>query len=61
VHFQGNEAADALLSNAQQAHKLLGYPRVPSGQLLEWIADWIRRGQPTLSKPTHFETRDGSF
>jgi hypothetical protein len=30
-------------------------------QLIEWTADWVRRGGATLGKPTHFESRDGSF
>jgi hypothetical protein len=34
---------------------------VPVGQLLVWIADWLRRGEATLGKPTHFEVRDGKF
>jgi hypothetical protein len=29
--------------------------------MIRWIADWLRRGGPTLNKPTHFEVRDGKF
>jgi nucleoside-diphosphate-sugar epimerase len=61
VRFQGSEAADALLSNGQLGHRLFGYPRVGAGQLIAWVADWLRRGGPTLGKPTHFEVRDGRF
>jgi nucleoside-diphosphate-sugar epimerase len=61
VTFTGTEAPDALLSNGQLGHRLFGYPRVPAGQLVEWVADWLRRGGTTLDKPTHFEVRDGSF
>jgi nucleoside-diphosphate-sugar epimerase len=61
VRFQGTEAADALLSNGQLGHRLFGYPRVGAGQMIRWIADWLRRGGPTLGKPTHFEVRDGKF
>jgi nucleoside-diphosphate-sugar epimerase len=61
VCFQGSEAVDALLSNGQLGHRLFGYPRVAAGQLIRWIADWLRRGGPTLGKPTHFEVRDGRF
>jgi nucleoside-diphosphate-sugar epimerase len=61
VTFRGVEAADALLSNAQRAHQLLGYPRVPALQLIEWVADWVRRGGASLDRPTHFETRDGAY
>jgi nucleoside-diphosphate-sugar epimerase len=59
--FRGIESADALLSNGQQGHQLFGYPRVPARHLVEWVADWVRRGGVSLDKPTHFETRDGAF
>jgi hypothetical protein len=61
VCFTGSEAADALLSNGQLAHRLFGYPRVPAQQMIEWMAAWLRHGGPTLGKPTHFEVRDGKF
>jgi hypothetical protein len=61
VCFEGAEADDALLSNSQRAVRLFGYPRVGVGRLVEWIADWVRRGGEDLGKPTHFENRDGSF
>jgi nucleoside-diphosphate-sugar epimerase len=57
----GEEAADALLSNAQAAHHLLGYPTVPIAQVVEWAADWLQRGGATLGKPTGFAVRDGRF
>ncbi len=59
--FEGTEAPDALLSNGQLGHQLFGYPRVTAEQMIAWIADWVRRGGPTLGKPTHFESRDGRF
>ena len=61
VQFEGDEAPDALLSNGQRAHRLFGYPRVPTEQLLRWIAEWLQRGGPTHGKPTHFEVRDGKY
>jgi nucleoside-diphosphate-sugar epimerase len=59
--FQGHEASDALLSNGQLGHRLFGYPRVSAQQMILWIADWVRRGGPSLGKPTHFEVRDGKY
>ncbi len=59
--FTGEEATSALLSNAQKAHALFGYPSVPLQTVMQWVAQWVRSGKPTLSKPTHFETRDGRF
>jgi nucleoside-diphosphate-sugar epimerase len=61
VTFTGAEAPDALLSNGQLGQQLFGYPRVGVRQMMTWIADWVKRGGPTLDKPTHFESRDGRF
>lgn len=61
VSFTGRESPDALLSNGQLGHRLFGYPRVSIAQVIEWTADWVRRGGECLDKPTHFETRDGKF
>ncbi|HXI40586.1 MAG TPA: NAD-dependent epimerase/dehydratase family protein [Bryobacteraceae bacterium] len=57
----GVESETALLSNAARCHKLFGYPTVTVEQMIEWVAEWIGMGGATLSKPTHFETRDGRF
>ena len=61
VTIRGTEAPDALLSNAQSCHRLIGYPRITTPQMLEWIAAWIDRGGESLDKPTHFEARDGKY
>ena len=57
----GQEQPTALLNNARRAHEAFGYPRVPLGCLIGWVADWVRAGGPTLSKPTKFQVRDGKF
>lgn len=57
----GQEAADALLSNATRSVVTLGAPFVSEGDLIEWAAQWIQRGGATLGKPTHYESRDGRF
>jgi nucleoside-diphosphate-sugar epimerase len=59
--LEGQEAPTALLSDAARCHRLLGFPSVTAGQMIEWTADWIRMGGATLDKPTHFEIRDGRF
>ena len=59
--FEGAESDDALLSNARKSHELFGPPRVRAEQIIDWMADWIRRGGTTLAKPTHFEERVGHF
>ena len=59
--FTGEEAPDALLSNASLAHSLFGPPSVTTDTLIEWVAEWLLAGQPLLGKPTHFEERTGAF
>lgn len=61
VRFRGEESPSALLSDAGTAFRLFGPPRVPADRLIRWVADWIARGGPTLSAPTHFEASDGRF
>lgn len=59
--FTGKESPTALLSAARRAFRLLNQPSVPAQRLIEWVADWVKRDQPLLNKPTHFESRDGRF
>jgi nucleoside-diphosphate-sugar epimerase len=59
--FNREPAATALLSNAAKAYARYGRPRVELKQLIEWTADWLRRGGKTWNKPTHFQARDGQF
>ena len=59
--FSGTEAPTAWLINTTESARLFGYPRVPLARLIDWTANWIAQGQPTLGKPTHYGTRDGAF
>jgi nucleoside-diphosphate-sugar epimerase len=59
--FTGSEAPDGWLVNCAEAMRLFGYPGVPLIKLVDWTADWIARGLPSLGKDTHFDTRDGNF
>ena len=61
VTFSGSEGGAAFLNNAQRCFNLFGYPRVTLAQVIDWTADWVSRGNKTLGKPTHFETRDGKY
>jgi nucleoside-diphosphate-sugar epimerase len=61
VRFDGKESGDALLSNAQKSYELFGRLRIHPPQMMDWIADWVKRGGATLAKPTHFEERAGKF
>jgi hypothetical protein len=29
--------------------------------MLDWTADWVARGGPSLGKETHFAVRDGKY
>ena len=57
----GQEAPTAWLEDTRESQRLFGKPRVPLDQMIDWVADWIERGQPSLGKPTHFSTRDGKY
>ena len=59
--FEGTEAPTAWLVNTLEAARLFGYPAVPLGALIEWTADWVGRGMPSLGKETHYEAREGAF
>lgn len=57
----GQEAPTALFSDARAGLAALGPLRVSEDQLIEWVADWVKRGGRSLNKPTHFEVRSGKF
>jgi nucleoside-diphosphate-sugar epimerase len=59
--FLGSERPDALLSNGEMGHQRYGTPMVSLGQMMKWIANWLKSGGSTLNKPTHFQARDGKF
>jgi nucleoside-diphosphate-sugar epimerase len=60
-NLMGSEQPDALLSNAQRAYALMGYPSVPLMRVVEWVAQWVIDGGEVLDKPTQFQVRDGQF
>jgi nucleoside-diphosphate-sugar epimerase len=59
--FTGTEAPDALLSNAARSIALFGPPTISLETMLDWTAEWLRRGGRLLDKPTRFEEREGRF
>jgi len=59
--FTGVEAPDAWLVNTAEAMRLFGHPLVPLAKLVDWTADWVARGMPSLGKDTHYNARDGEF
>ena len=61
VRFTGAEPGTALLSDARRGLEALGPLRVGAERLIEWVADWVRRGGRSLGKPTRYERADGRF
>jgi nucleoside-diphosphate-sugar epimerase len=61
VRYTGQEAPTAWLLDTRQAQALFGEPRVGITAMIDWVADWVQRGGPSLGKPTHFSTRDGKY
>ncbi|HEY7247214.1 MAG TPA: NAD-dependent epimerase/dehydratase family protein [Xanthobacteraceae bacterium] len=59
--FVGTEALETWLVNTAEAVRLFGYPEVPLAKLIDWTADWVTRGMPSLGKDTHYDIRDGNF
>ncbi|TAK85826.1 MAG: NAD(P)-dependent oxidoreductase [Betaproteobacteria bacterium] len=59
--FKGTPSPTAWLIDTTAAASLFGPPRVALAAMIDWVADWVRRGQPSLGKPTHFEARDGKY
>jgi nucleoside-diphosphate-sugar epimerase len=61
VEFSGEEAPSALLSHGGKMFESLGKPEVGVDSMIECIAAWVMKNGLSLNKPTHFESRDGSF
>ena len=57
----GQESPTAWLEDTSLAQSLFGVPRVAIASMIDWVADWVRSGGPSLGKPTHFSTRDGKY
>lgn len=61
VQFVGRESSTALLNDARFSHQHYGRPAVDLSEILDDVADWVKRGRESLGKPTGFEVRDGKF
>lgn len=57
----GTEGETAWLLDTARSQALFGYPAVPVARLVDWVADWVGRGMPSLGKETHYDTRDGRY
>jgi len=59
--FIGHEAEAAWLVNTDAAQRLFGPPIVTLDRLVDWTADWVARGLPSLGKDTHYDVRNGRY
>lgn len=59
--FSGRESGTALLGNARKLCAELGPPPTGIETIARWTAHWVSIGGRTLSKPTHFDVRDGQY
>jgi hypothetical protein len=50
-----------LIANVDLLERLLPASTLPLDVLLDWTAEWVAAGRPTLGKPTKYEVRDGRF
>ncbi|MGI8982155.1 MAG: NAD-dependent epimerase/dehydratase family protein [Pirellulaceae bacterium] len=57
----GKESGMALVCNTARLDGLLGTPRTPLESIVRWTANWVSSGGRSLDKPTHFETRNGTY
>ena len=55
----GEEAPTAWLNDASRALRCSADPRGLDSTMIDWVADWLARDMPSLSKPTQFEDREG--
>jgi nucleoside-diphosphate-sugar epimerase len=59
--FTGAPTPTAWLVNTGAAQRLFGPPEVALETLIDWTADWVARGLPSLGKDTHYDVRDGNY
>jgi nucleoside-diphosphate-sugar epimerase len=59
--FAGEPSDVALISNANKARRIFGDAIISAAEMIDWTAEWIASGGPTLQKPTHFQVSDGRF
>lgn len=59
--FTGEAQPTAFLSNASEAHKIFGYPRITLREMIDMTAFWIKEGGTVFNKATHFQERQGKY
>ncbi|MBL8836060.1 MAG: NAD(P)-dependent oxidoreductase [Alphaproteobacteria bacterium] len=59
--LEGSEEPTCWLVNTGEAARLFGYPNVPVGRMIDWVAEWVAAGKQSWDKETHFDVRSGEF
>jgi nucleoside-diphosphate-sugar epimerase len=59
--LEGVESGTALVCDTTGLNGLLGKPATPLDSILRWTAEWVGNNRRSFDKPTHFETRDGTY
>lgn len=59
--FEGEEATDALLSDAQRLYDWIPLTETPFEEWALPVVRWIADDHPTHGKPTHYGNRAGNF
>ncbi len=59
--FVGEERPTALLGDTTALVEKLGHPQTAMGDVIEWMAHWVRVGGASHGKPTKYESRTGEF
>lgn len=59
--FIGEPQNTAFLSNASEAHKIFGYPRITLREMIDITAFWVKEGGTVFNKATHFQERQGKY
>ena len=59
--FAGQEGSSSLFSKTAKLNKLMGYPAVSLGEMIDMTAQWIENSGECIDAPTHFETVDGKY
>jgi hypothetical protein len=59
--FTGEENEVCWLANARRSMDLFGPVTVSVDQMIDWTAEYLRQGGDLLGKPTHFDSRSGTF
>ncbi len=59
--LEGTEEPTCWLVNTGEAARLFGYPNIPVGRMIDWVAEWVASGKQSWEKETHFDVRSGEF